>query len=169
MVVIGLFGRLVDGDLTPSSDTAVRARCTGTCRTAVGSCTRTPPTPRRGPRAASRSRVLTMIGDEFGRDIPVGPFALIGDDSIGRGIVETLGSSRSRAVLMRHHGPFTVSGGFKPSRDYLLELMSRPSKLDHPVAIAVAIDGVRDRPLKFHRRSLRRSDALLDCSGPMRI
>jgi len=52
--------------------------------------------------------VLTMIGDEFGGEIPVGPFALIGDDSIGRGIVETLRNSRSRAVLMANHGPFTV-------------------------------------------------------------
>lgn len=52
--------------------------------------------------------VLTMIADEFGGDIPVGPFALIGDDSIGRGIVETLRGSRSRAVLMANHGPFTV-------------------------------------------------------------
>ena len=34
--------------------------------------------------------VLTMMADEFGGEIPVGPFALIGDDSIGRGIVETL-------------------------------------------------------------------------------
>ena len=52
--------------------------------------------------------VLTMIADEFGGEIPVGPFALIGDDSIGRGIVETLRGSRSRAVLMANHGPFTV-------------------------------------------------------------
>jgi L-ribulose-5-phosphate 4-epimerase len=49
-----------------------------------------------------------MIADEFGGDIPVGPFALIGDDSIGRGIVETLRGSRSPAVLMRNHGPFTI-------------------------------------------------------------
>jgi len=52
--------------------------------------------------------VLTMMGDEFGGEIPVGPFALIGDDSIGRGIVETLETSRSRAVLMANHGVFTV-------------------------------------------------------------
>jgi len=52
--------------------------------------------------------VLTMAADEFGGEIPVGPFARIGDDSIGRGIVETLRESRSRAVLMRSHGPFTV-------------------------------------------------------------
>ncbi|MCW4354080.1 L-ribulose-5-phosphate 4-epimerase [Hoyosella sp. YIM 151337] len=51
---------------------------------------------------------LTMMADEFGGVIPVGPFALIGDDSIGRGIVETLRGSRSPAVLMRNHGPFTI-------------------------------------------------------------
>lgn len=52
--------------------------------------------------------VLTMMGDEFGGEIPVGPFAIIGDDSIGRGIVETLQGHRSRAVLMQNHGPFTI-------------------------------------------------------------
>ena len=34
--------------------------------------------------------VITAMADEFGGPIPVGPFAIIGDDSIGRGIVETL-------------------------------------------------------------------------------
>jgi L-ribulose-5-phosphate 4-epimerase len=52
--------------------------------------------------------VITAMADEFGGDIPVGPFAVIGDDSIGRGIVETLDGHRSRAVLMRNHGPFTI-------------------------------------------------------------
>jgi L-ribulose-5-phosphate 4-epimerase len=52
--------------------------------------------------------VITAMADEFGGPIPVGPFAIIGDDSIGRGIVETLTGHRSRAVLMRNHGPFTI-------------------------------------------------------------
>jgi L-ribulose-5-phosphate 4-epimerase len=52
--------------------------------------------------------VLTMMGDEFGGPIPVGPFALIGDDSIGQGIVDTLAHSTSPAVLMQNHGPFTI-------------------------------------------------------------
>lgn len=50
----------------------------------------------------------TGIADEFGGPIPVGPFSIIGDDSIGRGIVETLTNHRSRAVLMHRHGPFTI-------------------------------------------------------------
>lgn len=52
--------------------------------------------------------VLTAMADEFGGPIPVGPFAIIGDDSIGRGIVATLTGHRSRAVLMQNHGVFTI-------------------------------------------------------------
>ena len=52
--------------------------------------------------------VITAMADEFGGEIPVGPFAIIGDDSIGRGIVETLRGHRSRAVLMANHGVFTI-------------------------------------------------------------
>ena len=57
--------------------------------------------------------VVTGMADEFGGAIPVGPFALIGDDSIGRGIVETLSGSRSPAVLMQNHGVFTIGGSAK--------------------------------------------------------
>lgn len=56
---------------------------------------------------------LTMMADEFGGPIPVGPVAIIGDDSIGRGIVDTLRGHRSRAVLMGHHGPFTIGSDAK--------------------------------------------------------
>lgn len=57
--------------------------------------------------------VITAMADEFGGPIPVGPFAIIGDDSIGRGIVETLSGHRSRAVLMQNHGPFTIGADAK--------------------------------------------------------
>ncbi len=115
MVVTDLDGNLVDGDYAPSSDTAAHAYVyrhmpdiDGVVHThstyATAWCARAEPIP----------CVLTMIADEFGGDIPVGPFALIGDDSIGRGIVETLRGSRSRAVLMRNHGVFTI--GRDPER-----------------------------------------------------
>ena len=54
--------------------------------------------------------VITAMADEFGGEIPVGPFALIGGDEIGRGVVATLAGHRSPAVLMRSHGVFTVGG-----------------------------------------------------------
>ena len=59
-------------------------------------------------RAEAIPCVITAMADEFGGEIPVGPFAIIGDDSIGRGIVQTLTGHRSRAVLMQNHGPFTI-------------------------------------------------------------
>lgn len=96
--------------------------------------------------------VLTMIADEFGGEIPVGPFALIGDDSIGRGIVETLRGSRSRAVLMANHGPFTVGVTAKDAvkAAVMVEDVARTvhfaRQLGEPVPIAQSdIDSLYDR------------------------
>ncbi|SDS85997.1 L-ribulose-5-phosphate 4-epimerase [Paraoerskovia marina] len=109
MVVCDLDGRLVEGTRAPSSDTAAHAYVYRHMPE-VGGVVHTHST--YATAWAARGEpvpcVLTMMADEFGGDIPVGPFALIGDDSIGRGIVETLRGSRSPAVLMRNHGPFTV-------------------------------------------------------------
>ncbi|WP_172119462.1 L-ribulose-5-phosphate 4-epimerase [Actinomyces faecalis] len=113
MVVCTLDGtKIVDGTpehLTPSSDTAAHAYVYRHMDE-VGGVVHTHSTyatawaARREPIPCA----LTMMGDEFGGEIPIGPFALIGDDSIGRGIVETLRGSKSPAVLMANHGPFTI-------------------------------------------------------------
>ena len=109
MVVTDLHGVLVDGDRTPSSDTAAHAYVYRNLPD-VGGVVHTHSTYACAwaARAEPIPCVLTMVADEFGGDVPVGPFALIGDDSIGRGIVETLRNSRSPAVLMAGHGPFTI-------------------------------------------------------------
>ncbi|MFD8498920.1 L-ribulose-5-phosphate 4-epimerase [Amycolatopsis sp. NPDC059657] len=109
MVVTDLHGKIVRGDYAPSSDTAAHGYVYRHMPE-VGGVVHTHST--YATAWAARGEpipcVLTMIADEFGGEIPIGPFALIGDDSIGRGIVETLKPSRSPAVLMRNHGPFTV-------------------------------------------------------------
>jgi len=109
MVVTDLHGNLVEGEREPSSDTAAHAYVYRHLPD-VGGVAHTHST--YATAWAARGEpipcVLTMVADEFGGEIPVGPFATIGDDSIGRGIVETLRSSRSRAVLMKNHGPFTI-------------------------------------------------------------
>ncbi|ANZ41168.1 L-ribulose-5-phosphate 4-epimerase [Lentzea guizhouensis] len=109
MVVTDLHGTLVEGELAPSSDTAAHAYVYRHMPHVGGVVhTHSPYATAWAARGEPIPCVLTMIADEFGGEIPVGPFALIGDDSIGRGIVETLSASRSPAVLMRNHGPFTV-------------------------------------------------------------
>ena len=114
MVVCDLDGNLVDGSRAPSSDTAAHAYVYRHMPE-VGGVVHTHSTYATAwaARAEPVPCVLTMMADEFGGDIPIGPFALIGDDSIGRGIVETLRESRSPAVLMRNHGPFTIGADAK--------------------------------------------------------
>ena len=109
MVVCDLDGNLVEGDHQPSSDTAAHAYVYRHMPE-VGGVVHTHSTYATAwaARGEAIPCVLTMIADEFGGDVPVGPFALIGDDSIGRGIVETLRGSRSSAVIMRNHGVFSV-------------------------------------------------------------
>jgi L-ribulose-5-phosphate 4-epimerase len=109
MVVTDLHGNLVEGDYSPSSDTAAHAYVYRHMPEVGGVVhTHSPYATAWAARGEPIPCVLTMIADEFGGDVPVGPFALIGDDSIGQGIVETLRGSRSPAVLMRNHGPFTI-------------------------------------------------------------
>ncbi|MCP2245946.1 L-ribulose-5-phosphate 4-epimerase [Lentzea aerocolonigenes] len=109
MVVTDLHGKLVEGEYAPSSDTAAHAYVYRHMPEVNGVVhTHSPYATAWAARGEPIPCVLTMIADEFGGEIPVGPFALIGDDSIGKGIVETLRTSRSTAVLMRNHGPFTV-------------------------------------------------------------
>ncbi len=114
MVVCDLEGNLVEGERSPSSDTAAHAyvykhmdNVNGVVHTHSTYATAW------AARGEAIPCVLTMMADEFGGEIPVGPFALIGDDSIGRGIVETLRDHRSPAVLMQNHGPFTIGPSAK--------------------------------------------------------
>ncbi len=109
MIVCDLDGVVVEGDLSPSSDTAAHAYVYR-AMPEVGGVVHTHSTyatawAARGEPIACH---LTAQADEFGGEIPVGPFALIGGDDIGKGIVATLSGHRSPAVLMRNHGVFTI-------------------------------------------------------------
>ena len=108
MVVCDLDGKPLGG-LSPSSDTATHAyiyrhmpEVGGVVHTHSSYATAW------AARGEPIPCVITAMADEFGGEIPVGPFALIGGDEIGRGVVATLTGHRSPAVLMRSHGVFTV-------------------------------------------------------------
>lgn len=113
MIVCDLDGNAVPGtpgsERSPSSDTAAHAYVYREMPE-VGGVVHTHSTYAVGWAARNEEIpcVITAMADEFGGPVPVGPFAIIGDDSIGRGIVETLRGHRSRAVLMANHGPFTI-------------------------------------------------------------
>jgi L-ribulose-5-phosphate 4-epimerase len=109
MVVVDLEGRRVEGDLSPSSDTDSHLYVYREMPE-VGGVVHTHSSYATAWAAAGEPIpcVITAMADEFGGDIPVGPFALIGADDIGKGIVATLADSRSSAILMQGHGVFTV-------------------------------------------------------------
>src|SRR3954447_23332022 len=112
IVICDFHGELVEGDLSPSSDAATH----GYVYRAMGEVggvahTHSPYATAWAIRGEPIPCVMTAMADEFGGEIPVGPFALIGDETIGRGVVDTLAGHRSAAVLMRSHGVFTVGDG----------------------------------------------------------
>jgi len=107
MVVVDRDGKVVEGRLNPSSDTAShlyiyrhRPDVNGVVHThsayATAFATVGWPIP----------VYLTAIADEFGGPIPCGAFALIGGEEIGKIVIEGIG--QSPAMLLKNHGVFTV-------------------------------------------------------------
>ena len=108
MVVLDQDGKVVEGKLKPSSDTAShlyiyrqRADVFGVVHT-------------HSPYATAFAAIgkpipvyLTAHADEFGGPIPCGAFALIGGEEIGKVVVDSIG--KSPAIILKNHGVFTVS------------------------------------------------------------
>jgi L-ribulose-5-phosphate 4-epimerase len=109
MVVCDLDGEVVEGTHRPSSDTGASAYIYRHLPD-VGGVVHTHST--YATAWASRGEaipcVLTMMADEFGGEIPIAPFALIGGEDIGAAVVETLRGHRSKAVLLKNHGVFAI-------------------------------------------------------------
>ncbi|MFG1738660.1 L-ribulose-5-phosphate 4-epimerase [Micromonospora chalcea] len=153
MVVCDLGGAVVDGGGSPSSDTAAHAyvyrampEVGGVVHTHSGYATAW------AARGEAIPCWLTAQADEFGGEIPVGPFALIGGDDIGKGIVSTLSGHRSPAVLMRNHGVFTIGRDARAAvkAAVMCEDVARTAHLaralGQPLPIAPAdIDSLYDR------------------------
>jgi L-ribulose-5-phosphate 4-epimerase len=107
LVILDMEGKVIEGDLKPSSDTAShlyiyrhRPDVCGIVHT-------------HSPYATAFAALgrpipvyLTAIADEFGGPIPCGGFALIGGEQIGQEVVKSIGTSP--AVLLKNHGVFTV-------------------------------------------------------------
>jgi L-ribulose-5-phosphate 4-epimerase len=107
MVVLDIDGRIVEGALHPSSDTAShlyiyreRPDVNGVVHTHSRYATAFAAVGRPIPV------YLTAQADEFGGEIPCADFAFIGDDAIGRLVVDGIGDSP--AILLKQHGVFTV-------------------------------------------------------------
>jgi L-ribulose-5-phosphate 4-epimerase len=112
MVVVDLEGKMMEGDYKPSSDVYSHLYIYKH-RADVGGVVHTHSVYATAFAAVNKAIpvVLTAIADEFGGPIPCGGFALIGDDAIGKVVLESIG--KSPAVLLKNHGVFTIGKNAK--------------------------------------------------------
>src|SRR5512139_1422765 len=112
MVVVDPDGKLVEGGYKPSSDVYSHLYIYKH-RPDVGGVVHTHSAYATAFAAVNKPIpvVLTAIADEFGGSIPCGGFALIGDEAIGKVVVECIG--KSPAVLLKNHGVFTIGKNAK--------------------------------------------------------
>jgi L-ribulose-5-phosphate 4-epimerase len=153
IVVCDLHGTLVDGELAPSSDAATHGyvyreldEVGGIAHTHSSYATAW------AARGEAIPCVLTAMADEFGGEIPIAPFARIGDEEIGRAVVDTLASHRSSAVLLRSHGVFALGPNARAALKsaVMCEDVARTVHLAHalgdPIPLAPEdIDALHDR------------------------
>jgi L-ribulose-5-phosphate 4-epimerase len=107
MVVVDLDGKVVEGIHKPSSDTLAHVYVYRHRKDVNGVVhTHSPYATAWAAVGRTIPPVLTAICDEFGGPIPLGAYARIGGDEIGREILRSIGDSP--AILMKNHGVFTV-------------------------------------------------------------
>lgn len=107
MSVVDIDGNVIEGRLKPSVDTATHLYVYRRMPN-VGSVIHTHSNYATAFAALGEGIpcCLTAIADEFGGPIPISAYARIGEDEIGREIVEKIGACP--AILMKNHGVFTV-------------------------------------------------------------
>ena len=107
MVVVDMNGKVTEGNYKPSSDVYSHLYIYKH-RPDVGGVVHTHSRYATAFAAVGKEIpcVLTAMADEFGGPIPCGGFALIGDEAIGKIVIESIG--KSPAVLLKNHGVFTI-------------------------------------------------------------
>ncbi|MCC7451232.1 MAG: L-ribulose-5-phosphate 4-epimerase [Anaerolineae bacterium] len=153
MVVVDLDGKVVEGNLKPSSDTAShcyiyrqRPDINGVVHThsryatafaAVGM-----PIP----------CVLTALADEFGGPIPCGGFALIGGEEIGREVVRCMSEESIGAVIMQNHGVFTAGSNAEKAVQAAIMVEDNAATVWLAMQLGQPIPIPPDQIAKLHQR-----------------
>ena len=153
IVVCDFDGELIEGELSPSSDAATHGHVYRHMPE-VGAVAHTHSAYATAwaARGEAIPCVLTAMADEFGGPIPVGPFARIGDEEIGRGVVTALAGHRSPAVLMRSHGVFTIgdSGRSAVKAAVMCEDVARTVHLARALGDPIQLEA-KDIDALYHR------------------
>jgi L-ribulose-5-phosphate 4-epimerase len=107
LVIVDLDGNVAEGNLKPSVDTASHLYVYRHRDDVHGIIhTHSPFATSFAVRGEPIPIYTTTSAAVFGQEIPVSEFATIGEEEIGKEIVEKIGSCN--AILMRSHGVFTI-------------------------------------------------------------
>ena len=153
MVLTDLNAQVLEGTLSPSSDTATHAYIYRHLQEVGGIVhTHSPYATAWAANAREIPCFLTAMADEFGGPIPCGNFALIGGEQIGAEVVRVLRGHRSPAIILQNHGVFTIGATPKAALKaaVMTEDVARTAflamQLGNPVPILQAdIDSLHDR------------------------
>jgi len=151
MVVLDLEGKIMEGKLKPSSDTATHLYIYRHCPD-VNGIVHTHSTFATAFAAAGKPipPVLTAICDEFGGGIPLGGFALIGDEAIGKEVVRSIGNSP--AILMQNHGVFTVGKSARAAVKAAVMVEDAARTVYYAMQLGIPISIPDDMVARLHKR-----------------
>jgi L-ribulose-5-phosphate 4-epimerase len=151
LVVVDESGKVMEGDLRPSSDTLSHlviyrempdihgvVHTHSTFATAFAAVGRAIPA------------VLTAIADEFGGPIPCTGYARVGDEEIGRAVVDEIG--KSPAILLRNHGVFTVGSSVEAAVKTAVMVEDAARTVYFALQLGVPLDMPEDEIARAHRR-----------------
>lgn len=151
MVIVNMQGEIVEGDLKPSSDTSTHLYIYRN-RPDVGGIVHTHSTFATAFAAAGRTipPYLTALCDEFGEEVPLGGFARIGGEEIGREILRCIGESK--AILMKSHGVFTIGETAEAALKAAIMVEDSARTLYYAYQLGGPLEIPSDEVGKLHRR-----------------
>ena len=124
MVIVDAEGKIVWGDLKPSSDTFSHLYIYDHMQDIQGIVHTHSPYATAFAAAGSSIPVLfTETAEEFGGEIPCSEFVLIGDEAIGEHVIKFAG--KTHAVVLKKHGNFTM--GETPQKALDLAILAENS------------------------------------------
>lgn len=151
MVVVDLEGKVVEGNLKPSSDTDTHLYIYRH-RSDLGGIVHTHSTFATAFAVVGKPipPVLTAICDEFGGAIPVGEFARIGGEDIGREVIRAIGESK--AIIMKNHGVFAVGETAKAATKAAVMVEDAARTLFYAFQLGYPLEIPPEEVARLHKR-----------------
>jgi len=120
MVVVGMDGRVVEGDLLPSVDTATHLYVYAHRPDVFGMAHTHSPYASSFAALGKPIPACLTTAAMLGGEIPIGGFVAMGDKAIGKEIIAKIG--RALAIIMQNHGVFTIGSSASVATKIAIEV-----------------------------------------------